>query len=240
MAGARDYLGPKLCREPISGKRLEAVIAFFESNGRSKKSTILATDTETSASSVPAAKNWKNVEAGKEYKFYMMFIELDGYRDISHRIGEAAVGRLLLYFQKTVEKFVANDQGRLWIWNDFGGIILFPIVRDFNNIIAACLRLMLSRRIISIEQNEHKLLFSYRVVLYEGSTVYRERGKTGRIISDAVNSLSHIGTKFARPGNFYLTGTLLCNAKPKIKECFLDAGCYEGTPLDRMKLPQRF
>ncbi len=239
--GASDYLGRKQSKEEMLPSRLTNVLTFKPITKVSDRQQTRHTENAPIGSSkLPRAKNWDNIQSGSEYLFYMMFIELDGYHDIQQRVGEKAIESLLSSFQRVVENYLAHEKGRLWIWNDFGGIILFPAGNNIQGIIAACMRLMLSRRLISIEQCAQKVLLSYRIVLHMGSTIYHERGKTGRIISDAVNSLSHMGSKFARPGNFYVTDDLLSKAPDALQECFTKAGEVQDTTLFRMKLPVRY
>jgi hypothetical protein len=238
--GACDYLGREQCKMGIQPNRLGRVLSFSQTAGVSQQTAPKIQPAAVSQINTVPARDWGMVEPGGEYLFYMMFIELDGYQDLHARVGEAAVERLLSSFQKAAEKYLAGQKGRLWIWNDFGGFFLFPFFDRPEGIISSCMRLMLSRRILSIEQCEQKVLLSYRIVLQQGSTVFRERGRTGRIISDSVNSLSHMGTKFARPGNFYLTEDLLNKTKSDLANCFLKAGNFEGTELFKMRLPVRY
>ncbi|MBN1798315.1 MAG: adenylate/guanylate cyclase domain-containing protein [Spirochaetales bacterium] len=239
--GASDYLGINQCKNDIRPARLKNIIAFKPFADIPDRHQITrAKDASAAASKLRCAKNWESIQSGNEYLFYMMFIELDGYHEIQQRVGEKAIERLLSSFQKVTANYLVHEKGRLWIWNDFGGIILFPAGNKIQGIIAACMRLMLSRRLISIEQCAQKVLLSYRIVLQTGSTMYHERGKTGRIISDSVNSLSHLGTKFARPGNFYITDDLFTKAPEALQECFSCAGEFQNTALFRMRLPVKY
>jgi class 3 adenylate cyclase len=241
LNGAVDYLGIHQCKAPISLQRIKSVNSFLGKNGKIGKGRPPSTEkNDTIAPAPPPAKNWDKILSGTEYLFYMMFIELDGYKDINERLDDAEVEELLANFQNTVGKYIAGENGRLWIWNDFGGIILFPFSVKLEGIVSACMRLMLSRRIVSIEQSSQKLLLSFRIVVYAGSTTYRERGKTGRIVSDAVNSLTHIGSRFAEPGRFFLSKELYQQLSSAFQECFTEAGCYENTLLYRMKLPRTY
>jgi hypothetical protein len=235
--GALDYLGPKLCRAGVTAARLkQALGAFTEAAPAGAKKT----GGRTATAGPAPAKDWASVRPGGEYLFHMMYIELDGHKDAGLRSSESTVGRLIGYFQMAVERAVAPEHGRLWIWTDFSGIVLFPLSVPVDAVTAACLRLMLSRRLVSVDQDIQKLLFSYRMVLIDGATVWRERGRTGTIISDAVNSLSHLGAKFAKPGTFYLAKALHDRLAPGLKKCFVPSGTFEGTALVRMKLPASY
>ncbi|MBN1524697.1 MAG: adenylate/guanylate cyclase domain-containing protein [Spirochaetales bacterium] len=237
-SGLHDYLGPQLCRQPMELKRFNEILCrqnvdFSDQEAGNSKNQLIT-------SLVKKASDWKNVQTGTEYLFTMMYIELDGSRNFGNRVRESTIDRLLHNFQRTVESYVSQQNGRLWIWNDFGGIVLFPYNENPTEVIVTCMRLMLSRRIISVDNSEQKLLLSYRIVLYPGSTVYRERGKTGRIISDAVNSLAHIGQKYAHPGNMYVSKNMYTHCRQSIQECFTESGNFEGTELYSMRLPESY
>jgi hypothetical protein len=233
LEGARDYLGPALCAKPLSAARIKLAVtaAGGERTGRP------GPEEEKDTGAAPRARDWSAVTSGEEYLFRMLYIALDGHKDMGARVAEHTLHRLIEYFQKRSEQFVRAVDGKLWMWNDFSGIALIPFKAKADETAAACLRFMLSRRLVSVEQNIQKLLFSYRLVLMNGSTIYRERGKTGRIISDAVNSLSHIGMKFAKPGNCYIARDIHDELSANLKKCFTSAGTFEQVPLLRLKLP---
>jgi hypothetical protein len=238
QAGALDYIGPKLCRTGITAARINQSLA-------ASKAVVPAAGKKTPqgkaaiAGPIPA-RDWSSVKTGGEYRFRMLYIELDGHKDSGLRSSESMLGRLIAYFQKAVERALAAEGGRLWIWTDFSGIVLFPIAASPDAVTAAVMRLMLSRRLVSMDQDIQKLLFSYRLVLIDGATVYRERGRTDTIISDAVNSLSHIGAKYSKPGNFYMAADIHAGLSPALKKCFIPAGAFEGIALVKMKLPGRY
>jgi class 3 adenylate cyclase len=239
--GAADYLGRAQCKEGISADRIKGVLAFKPAESHAPRPGLSTANMASAVSSnVLRARSWNMVQPGSEYLFYMMFVELDGHHEISQRVGEKALESLLSSFQFSVEHQTAAEKGRLWIWNDFGGIVLFPFTNKPSAIIASCMRFMFSRRVISIERCAPKMLLSYRIVLHTGSTVYRERGKTGRIISDAVNSLSHMGNKFAQPGNMYITEEIFSKTPQALQDCFKKAGQFQSFELYRMKLPLKY
>jgi hypothetical protein len=240
LAGARDYLGPALCAKPLAAARVRLATAASGSGTAAAPKNPEAAEEKETLSTAARARDWTSITPGEEYVFRMLYIELDGHKDMNVRVAENALGRLLDYFQERVAQFIAPGAGKLWIWNDFSGIALFPFKEKTDEIVAACVRLMLSRRLISVDQNIQKLLFSYRLVLMSGSTIFRERGKTGRIISDAVNSLSHIGTKFAKPGNCYISREIHEDLSVNLKKCFTPAGTFERVPLLRFKLPAKY
>lgn len=237
LHGPSDYIGTALAKIPQSASRFEKIIGLLSRQKNPEQTAGKSPRPSGLTTTMAVATGWDAVKPGQEHLFTMMHVELDGQKGFSQRLDRGAIGSLVDHFQKAVAAAVTNEHGRVWIWKDFGGIVLFPAGRKPDDVVASCLRLMLSRRSLSIDMREHKVLLSYRIVLLNGSTIYHERGKTGRIISDAVNSLSHIGIKFAAPGNFYITDELAKKLKSDFRECFTPAGEFEGLTLQRMKLP---
>jgi hypothetical protein len=76
---------------------------------------------------------------------------------------------------------------------------------------------------------------SYRVALHIGATTYHTRGQTGRIVSDSVNTIFHLGRKFTRPGHFCMTETAVPYIPAGIRQYFVPAGRFEGHEITRMR-----
>jgi hypothetical protein len=186
----------------------------------------------------PSGRNWSTVKSGQEYTFSLMFIELDHHGEFRKNLGEDIIDATTYSFKKLVQKLVAGDHGRIWIWDDFGGLVLFPFDGTKCDAVISCFRLMLNRKVICIEELSSRMLFSYRIVLHIGNTIYRQKGKTGTLISDSINSIYHIGKKYANPGNLYITKDVLPYVPEKLRTYFIPVVKYEGLELLRMLLPQ--
>ena len=200
---------------------------------KGKKQPFLASVTDFK----PSGRNWSMVKSGQEYTFSLMFIELDHHGEFRKNLGEDIIDATTYSFKNLVQRLVAGDHGRIWIWDDFGGLVLFPFDGTKCDAVISCFRLMLNRKIICIEELSSRMLFSYRIVLHIGNTIYRQKGKTGTLISDSINSIYHVGKKFANPGNLYITKEVLPYVPEKLSTYFLPVARYEGLELLRMLLP---
>jgi hypothetical protein len=129
------------------------------------------------------------------------------------------------------------DGGRIWIWDDFGGLILFPFDGEECAAVLTCFRLILNRKLIHAEELHCRVPFSFRIVLHIGNTIYRQKGKTGTLVSNSINSIFHLGKKFAKPGNFYITKEVYRYIPEKFRSYFISVGEYEGFDVLRMRLP---
>jgi hypothetical protein len=98
------------------------------------------------------------------------------------------------------------------------------------------MKIMLARVFYDVEESLLPGRLSFRMALSVGSTVYHARD-TGRIVSDAVNSIFHLGRRYAEPGQFLLTaeaGELL--AAP-LRAFTVPAGSFEGRRVQRVLMP---
>jgi hypothetical protein len=72
--------------------------------------------------------------------------------------------------------------------------------------------------------------------LHYGVINYKQPGKTGTIISDAVNFIFHLGAKKAEPGRLTISGDLPDVTVPEnLKDLFIPAGEYEGRKIWQTK-----
>jgi hypothetical protein len=188
--------------------------------------------------SAPSAASWEQIEEGREYLFCLMYTELDNLPELRKSLGEKNILLTVKTFKEWVERSIAPYGGRLWIWKEFNGLALFPFDGSRCDAVVPCLRLMLANRIFSADLPSLSTALSYRIALHIGSTIYRRKGDTGEIVSDALNSVFHLGRKFLEPGNFTITKAVYEHIPECLKGCFLEAGAFEGAVIMRMRLPR--
>lgn len=230
---ASDYIGKELFKEEITPKRLTSIENF--------KNIQLPDADNSNASEVNyilSGKDWSNVKTGREYTFCMMLVELDNQRELKKNMGAAHIDQAIISFRNHLEKVLEPINGQIWMWMDFGGLVLFPFDGEHCDPILAAFRLILNRHVISIEDTIFNTMISFRIAIHLGNTVYRKKGDTGTIISDSINSIFHLGQKYTPPGNFCVTREVFEFAPAGLKKMFLDAGEYEGREILRMRLPE--
>ncbi|MFW5862011.1 MAG: hypothetical protein ACOCWZ_07140 [Spirochaetota bacterium] len=229
---ACDYMGKELLKEEIAPKRIKTIETY--------RAMQLPDEEQNPAASnyILSGNNWNNIKTGQEYTFCMMFIELDNQKELMKNMGASHIEQTVLSFRKYLEKYFSPLQGQIWMWMDFGGLILFPFDAEKCDAILASFRMILNRQLICIEEIDINTTLSFKIALNIGNTVYRKKGDTGNIISDSINSIFHLGQKYTPPGNFYLTREVFEYAPAGLKKMFLDAGEYEGREILRMRLPE--
>jgi hypothetical protein len=186
---------------------------------------------------IASGTDWSTVRAGQEYTFGMMYIELDGQSRFKNKLSDAQLNSLMNSFKRYIESAIAPLRGMIWIWNDFGGLILFPFDGKLCEAPVVCLRLMLARKIFSVEETGLDLILSYRIAFHIGNTVYKRKGNTGTIVSKSINTIFHLGQKYLHEGQFYITEEAFRFIPEGLKKTFTRVGNYEGHDILRMKLP---
>lgn len=124
------------------------------------------------------------------------------------------------------------------MWNEYGGVALFPFETTTCRPVYTAIRMVLNRLIISCEEFPFSTLINYRLALHLGETPYHERGNTGTIVSDTVNFIFHLGQKFAKPGQLYITKEILDRMNGGFRDLFLEEGIFEHRTIYRMRSPR--
>lgn len=226
--GAADYINAPLLKKGIAPKRLEEIMKFKKIEASDEKLKALKKDY------ILSGNDWKKIQVGKEYTFCFMLIELDNKNDLKGT-GPEQFNRITTAFRQYVEGVVTPLNGKVWIWMDFGGLVLFPFDGKKCDAIETAFRIMLDRKLMSAMIVQLDINLSYRIALHIGNTVYKSKGDTGTIISDSINSVFHLGQKYAEPGCFYMTDEAFLLTPAGLMNMFVPAGTYEGRNILRMR-----
>jgi class 3 adenylate cyclase len=179
---------------------------------------------------------WAEIKPGHEHSFAFLFIEVDEAEELKKRHEPENLAGAMATFREFIERIVAQHGGRLWMWSRFGGLVLFPLHEPTPFAPLCGLRILLSCIFYDVEESLLPGRLSFRMALSIGSTVYHD-GDTGRIVSDAVNSIFHLGRRFAQPGQFLLTADAHDLVPQQLRGFFQPAGTYEGRRIHRMLRP---
>lgn len=180
-------------------------------------------------------RDWGHVEIGSEYTFGMLYVGLDVHpntiRDASADLITASIGS----FQDAIIEVAGPHGGHLWFWKDYAGVILFPYDGVHCEAILAGMRIMLRRIFWQAEQKTNFITKHFRMSLHVGNLVYREGGDRETLVSDLVNYLFHLGTKFTPPGEFVITADIGHCCPHGLRSCFEYQGRYRSHEIWRMK-----
>ncbi len=220
--GGADYLGTEFVKSPVAVSRLLRVASFRTIEVPEEASN------ENASSYIPSGSDWSTVNEGKEYTFCLMYFEMDNQAELKKNASDKQLKERSQIVHDFLERTIAPLKGRVWIWSGFGGLVLIPFDGEKCEAVLAAVRMQINRTIISTEECRLGLTVSYRIAMHLGNTVYRSRGETGTIISDSINSLYHLGQKFARPGDLLLTEEMERFIPAGIRDLFVNTGVYEG------------
>jgi len=230
-AGAVDYIGKAHTGAVLDAKRLAAVLEFARGARGQFRRAGGETAQEPSPETLP--NGWASVVGGREHPFAILLVEVDGVDELKKRFEAGNLALAMETFRAHVEKIVGAHGGRTWMWSRFGGLALFPLAGEGTAPAVCGLRLLLARLFYDVEESLLPGFLSFRMALSVGRTVYHETN-TGGIVADSLNSIFHLGRRFARPGQFLLTADALELAPPSVRGYCVPAGSFEGRKIFRM------
>ncbi len=225
--GASDYIGPALFGGKLTLNRVLQGMDFYP-GGEDDDAPEVYDD----------ALSWDDIEEGGEYPFFFLYAELDILPEWKAESASSMISGLLHTFESHLNRVFAPLGGRLWMKSDYGGLYLFPYSSGQSGIISACLQLILNKVLTSTEIFSYGTLLPYHFALDKGHTVYRKKGETGTLISDAVNFIFHLGQQYTTEGNFILSSRMAEHIPRGLEDCFTENGEFADQPLLRMKLPK--
>jgi len=240
--GAADYLGPDFFKtsKAIDPKRLKTAsqwrsilsgsgeTAKAEPKGSKGTSELIKTGIKLpSASLFPG---WKNMKTGKTMPFYLLYCSLQGQVALNSRFGEKAYAQLHQRFVAFLHQNFQDSEGLIWM--DSGKDCLFllpPKAKNAEAAVLSCVRMLISAPLIAVEALSLTIPVNFIFSLHYGSISYSPPGKTGTLVSDAVNYVFHLGPKKAEPGRLTVSGEIPDGSIPRaLENFFVSAGEFEG------------
>jgi class 3 adenylate cyclase len=234
-AGAVDYLGKGMSPSSLTAKRRTAIEAYAQ------RCDIGQGDGEEAGNEIqPGSVDvWADVVPGQVYRFAFLYIDVDDAEEMKKRYEPNNLTAAMNTFRGYIEGIAREHGGRLWMWSRFGGLVLFPL-RDNRSLAPVCaLRILLSSIFYDIEESPLPGRLSFHMALSVGETVYREND-TGRIVSDAINSIFHLGQRCAKPGQFLCSAEAYDLVPQPLRSFFVPSGTFEGRRVLRMLRPSPF
>jgi len=237
--GACDYLGPSFLKgsKTIDAKRIKEALQWRNTISAVTSDSKAASTTESaflkSGIKLPAASafpGWKKMESGKAMPFYLLYCSLQGKELLDSRLGEKVLNQVNKRFLSILVNNLNEADGLPWM--DSGKDYLFllpPKAQCANAAIKACIKMIISTPLHVIETIGLNLPANFKFALHYGSINYKPPGKTGTVVSDAVNSIFHLGAKKAEAGRLTITSDLPDVSIPKVmQDFFVPCGEYEG------------
>lgn len=231
FSGASDYIGRKLFQSGISGKRFAAVLSYY-SGPAAKKPAADVFQPEARKVKLPPGKfsGWNTIGTGEVCPFFFLYVSLEGKSNLRSRLGENGFSLLKTRQRNLLQQKLSGTDALLWIETERDFLFLIPPkLPQVKAAVTACLKILISTPLVI---SEHFGLVNipadFRFALHYGKTPFRAPGKTGTIVSEAVNFIFHLGTKFAAPGRISISGDVPDESVPdELKDMFAGAGTFE-------------
>ena len=228
LKGCVDYINERAAEKIVFSRRIKLIenyLGKYRSEWSRKKKNYNNITTF----------DWNRITEGGEYPFFIMFIELDGRANFEKTWGKSNLEKAIAHFQRFIDRMVASYNGRIWMWSGFGGIVLFPFTGNDDAILCG-FRMMLYKYIFDVEESLFPNFVSFRLALHLGELRYSSRRK-GHVISDSINFVVHLGKRYARAGNFYLSDSAMKGCNRALRKYFVREKEYEERMIYRMKKP---
>ncbi|GHV85746.1 hypothetical protein AGMMS50230_13540 [Spirochaetia bacterium] len=246
--GASDYLGPAALKS-VTPQRLQSAVSWRSALSRTLPPETAGTAAKTAGLDaagsgmdaaglpktgikLPVGKfpGWKNIPVGKTMPFYLLYCSLQGKTALNSRFGEAAYTQLHQRLLAHLYQHFQEAEGLIWMDSGKDCLFLLPAkAKSAETAVKACIRLLVSAPLAALETLNLTIPVNFIFALHYGQAAYKPPGKTGTVVSDAVNFIFHLGAKKAELGRLTISGELPDDTVPKeLEDCFVSAGEYEG------------
>jgi len=234
FSGASDYLGPAACRAGIDKARLRAVLAY----DNARRSQVLDGDGLvvpegiSSCADIPQVPfcGWKSILPGTVYPFFFLYVSVSAQLNLKTRLGEAGYVNFRDRLRTLCQQTLSEAEPLLWMETDASALYLIPPhATNVGAVAEACLRMLLGAPLLGYERLHLPFPVTFSFALHCGSTEFAPPGKTGTIVSDAVNYIYHLGSKHAGPGRLTVSEEAAKVAVTRrFEDLFTPAGSFEG------------
>jgi hypothetical protein len=221
FAGAKDYIGPRLCREGLEPGRLERALSFAG----------LAPAPDEAPAAAPRFPGWASLSPGDKVQVRFCYAAIGNQRELLERIGEKRLNKLKEDFAAFLEPWAKECGGICWIREQSGCLLLFPPRDEGMNPVLAAFRLLLDRALVGYEVFRLETPLSFRFAFHAGATMWRPPGATGTLISDDVNFIFHLGAKAADDGTIFVSDAAERSVPSFLRDLFAPVGDFEGRHL---------
>jgi len=241
--GASDYIGQGLLKDVKANdvKRLKEAVrwrnvvpaANMAHNGDEKTDISGANGFLNSGIALPSAKTfpgWAKMNTGKVMPFYLLYCSLQGKIPLDSRLDEKTVANIHKRFVSLLSTAMNEGDGLLWINTGNDCLFLFPPrAKCAEAAIKACVGMIVSAPLFVLETFGISIPANFIFAMHYGTVTYKPPGKTGTIVSEAVNSIFHLGSKKSEPGRLTISSELPdASVPPAFQDLFVPAGEYEG------------
>ncbi len=227
--GLHDYIGKNLYKEKINEKRIKAVKDFADSAKICPIAKAKAPKT-SSASNFPG---WDKIRKGVVYKFCFFYVRIESDVDMKTRLGNNGYRKCIDRLNQTLQQYFIEAKPHLWVETESGIIyLLSPKKENMQKAVQSALRMLASAPIISYEKLKLPFSANFVFAMHVGASEYAPKGSTGKIISESLNFIYHLGTNKSNRGRITVSQeTYDIFQTASLNDLFVTHGNFEGHSL---------
>ena len=239
--GASDYIGSAIVKKGLCKKRFAEALSWAaskritESGNASKKDT----GNKKKTQKLLAGKfgGWKSIHTGTTNPFFFLFVSFSQKIDYRSMLGEGAFLIIRNRLREVLLQNLHRAEALLWMESEESSLFLVPPMEaNGKAAVEAVLKMLMNSRLIGIEALGLATTFELTFALHYGTTTYNAPGKTGAVVSEAVNYIFHLGTRASETGRLTFSDDVPEAAFPKaLLDLFTPAGSFEGIPISHSK-----
>ncbi|MDR2184058.1 MAG: hypothetical protein LBO80_00095 [Treponema sp.] len=243
--GASDYLGSKLLKQSPDPKRLKRAVSWrasLHATGAHAGHPSVKEDPEEEAETfvhraakLPAGKftGWSSYKTGTISPFFFCYAALSGETSLRSRLGEASFKVLMGRLRNFLVPRFQDAKALLWMETEANCLFLIPPRAEYVRAAEeAALKILMGSAFLIAENLGLTIPAAFTFALHYGKTAYRAPGRTGTVVSDAVNFIFHLGTKCAESGRLTYSDEIPPDVlAPQLEDMFINAGSFEGRNL---------
>ncbi len=233
FVGLHDYIGKDLCKEIIDQKRIKAIKDFAD---YTKICPVTKPKVEKDIH-VASFPGWSKIRKGVVYEFCFLYVRIEAEIDMKSRLGNERHRQCLQELNKIIMKAFAKANPHLWVETESGIIYLLPAkAKEIQQGIMAALKMQASAPIISYEKLRLPFLANFVFAMHVGTSEYAPKGKTGKIVSEALNFIYHLGMSKSNKGRITVSQeTYDIFQTPTLNDIFVSRNSFEGHSLLQSK-----
>ncbi|GEM_PF-6748675 len=224
-SGCSDYLGTKMRKIPMKKTRFTTVMDYA---GVSMEEPVIK--------GIPSFTP-SQATIGKEYAFTFLLVEVADQSGFKRALGETKLTKFRSSFVQFLNGTFQESGGVLWMQQEFSFLIAYP-EKEVTSAVSTGLKLILSRSLLSLESFQLNHVIQFQCALHKGTAPWQKPGETGKVISDAVNSIFHLGQKRAVKNTLTLTQDCLNDFPQRLTPLLISEGEYEGRNIYRLPIIQ--
>jgi len=217
-------------------KKLQAFIKDMKGeSSKEEGAKFLSSNIKLPASG--AFPGWKKMQTGMNMPFYLMYCSVEGKTALDSRFGEKIVAAIHKKFIEFLQDNFHGSDALLWMNTGREYLFLIPAKQKCIEAgIKACMNMLISAPLFTLECLDITMPVNFIFALHYGSINYKPPGKTGTVVSDAINFVFHLGTKKAEMGRITISGELPGVSIPKqLQDCFVSSKDFEGRKIWQSK-----